>query len=50
MELGGTGLGLSIVKSILQLHRSNFGVRNTDEGVKFYFIIEKYSTSSNLIE
>ncbi|MCH3963237.1 MAG: cell wall metabolism sensor histidine kinase WalK [Clostridium sp.] len=37
-KLGGTGLGLSIVKNILTLHRYKYGVKNTDMGVKFYFI------------
>lgn len=34
---GGTGLGLAIVKHILELHESRFGVKNTNEGVAFYF-------------
>ncbi|MBZ9689508.1 HAMP domain-containing histidine kinase [Clostridium estertheticum] len=38
-HLGGTGLGLSIVKNILYLHKSNFGVLNTDAGVCFYFTL-----------
>lgn len=36
-EFGGTGLGLTIVKHILNLHRSNYDVRNTEKGVEFYF-------------
>lgn len=40
-EAGGTGLGLSIVKNILLLHNSDFGVRNTDNGVMFYFTLNK---------
>lgn len=40
-EENGTGLGLAIVKNILQLHNSNFGVYNTQKGVKFYFDLEK---------
>jgi len=39
-QLGGTGLGLSIVKNILLLHKSNFGVLNTDIGVCFYFTLD----------
>ena len=38
-HLGGTGLGLSIVKNILFLHKSNFGVLNTNSGVCFYFTL-----------
>ena len=34
---GGTGLGLAIVSHILQLHGSQYGVRNTEQGVEFYF-------------
>lgn len=33
----GTGLGLSICRSILELHQYEYGVENTDKGVKFYF-------------
>jgi len=39
-SLGGNGLGLSIVKSILENHESDFGVRNTEIGVEFYFILK----------
>lgn len=34
---GGTGLGLAIVKHILELHESEYGVENTNQGVAFYF-------------
>lgn len=39
-ETEGTGIGLSIVKNILHLHKSTFGVVNTDLGVKFYFSLK----------
>lgn len=39
-DLGGTGLGLSVVKSILQLHNSRFGVKETESGVLFYFSLK----------
>jgi two-component system sensor histidine kinase VanS len=39
-HLGGTGLGLSIVKNILLLHKSDFGVLNTNIGVCFYFTLD----------
>ncbi|MFZ5969611.1 MAG: sensor histidine kinase [Bacillota bacterium] len=42
-KLGGIGLGLSIVKNILELHSSQFGVRNTDRGVAFFFTLQKAS-------
>ncbi len=40
-KLGGTGIGLAIVKNILMLHGSEYGVKNTDKGVKFYFTLKK---------
>lgn len=39
-KLGGTGLGLAISKSILELHKSDYGVRNTEDGVEFFFSLE----------
>ncbi len=39
----GSGLGLAIVRNILTLHGSRYGVRNTDEGVLFYFTLPLYS-------
>ncbi|SHI32834.1 Signal transduction histidine kinase [Clostridium cavendishii DSM 21758] len=36
-----TGLGLSIVKNLLTLHNSQFGVMNTEKGVRFYFSLKK---------
>ncbi|GAB6930815.1 HAMP domain-containing sensor histidine kinase [Paenibacillus sp. JCM 10914] len=38
---GGTGLGLAIVKHILELHGSEFGVMNTEQGVAFYFTLNE---------
>ncbi|MCD3217525.1 HAMP domain-containing protein [Clostridium botulinum C] len=40
-SLGGTGLGLAIVKNILKLHNSEYGVCNTNRGVKFFFTLNK---------
>lgn len=40
-QSGGTGLGLSIIKNILELHQSEYGVKNTDKGVLFYFTLKK---------
>lgn len=40
-KLGGTGIGLSIVKNILTLHGYGYGVCNTVDGVKFYFIVPR---------
>lgn len=36
-EYGGNGIGLSIVKAIMEAHNQNYGVRNYDNGVEFYF-------------
>lgn len=47
---GGTGLGLSIVKQILELHGSEYGVRNTKEGVLFYFTLPIWNETTNLSE
>lgn len=44
-----TGLGLSIVKNLLQAHGSEFGVMNTEDGVKFYFTLKK-SNEVDIIE
>lgn len=33
----GTGLGLSIVRSILELHKFAYGVKNKEDGVVFWF-------------
>ena len=32
-----TGLGLYVVKTIIQAHGGNYGVRNTENGVEFWF-------------
>ncbi|OJE47436.1 hypothetical protein BAQ49_28480 [Bacillus proteolyticus] len=41
---GGTGLGLSIVKNIFELHDAEYGVTNTEDGVLFYFCLERWDT------
>lgn len=33
----GTGLGLSIVRTILELHKFTYGVKNKEDGVAFWF-------------
>ncbi|MDR1764554.1 MAG: HAMP domain-containing histidine kinase [Lachnospiraceae bacterium] len=38
---GGTGIGLSIVKAILDSHHQGYGVYNTQDGVTFWFTLEK---------
>lgn len=39
-SLGGSGLGLTIVKNILELHESDYGVKNIKNGVEFYFSLK----------
>lgn len=39
-KYGGTGLGLSIVRKILEIHESNYGVRNLRKGVEFFFSLK----------
>lgn len=34
---GGTGLGLYIVKTVMERHRASYGIRNTEQGVMFWF-------------
>ncbi|MPN36735.1 Sensor histidine kinase ResE [bioreactor metagenome] len=40
---GGSGLGLSIVKGIQDLHRNKYGVENLEDGVNFWFHVDKAS-------
>ena len=38
---GGSGLGLKIVSSILSAHGSSFAAYNTEDGVEFYFTLQR---------
>ncbi|HDR7760657.1 TPA: hypothetical protein QCY16_006704 [Bacillus cereus] len=38
---GGTGLGLAISKNILELHGVEYGVSNTEDGVLFFFYLNR---------
>ncbi len=38
---GGTGLGLSIVRAIMEQHHNNYGVKNTEDGVEFWFVLDR---------
>lgn len=40
-EYGGSGVGLSIVKAIMESLKQNYGVENTEEGVMFWFEVER---------
>ena len=35
--INGTGIGLYVVSKIQELHKQNYGVNNTSEGVEFWF-------------
>ncbi len=39
--VAGTGIGLSIVKNILELHNYKYGVKSSEKGTTFYFLIKK---------
>ena len=36
-ESKGTGLGLAISKHILNLHHAEYGVKNMENGIEFWF-------------
>jgi len=38
---GGTGLGLSIVRAIQELHNNSYGVNNVEDGVEFWFELDR---------
>lgn len=40
-EVGGTGIGLSLVRAIMKQHNMNYGVKNVDGGVVFWFELKK---------
>lgn len=40
-EYGGSGIGLSIVKAIMDQHGCPYGVYNKEDGVVFWFELEK---------
>ena len=37
---GGNGIGLSIVKAVMDRHNKDYGVRNLDNGVEFWFELD----------
>lgn len=41
-EYGGNGIGLSIVKAIMDSHHQSCGIINHENGVEFWFELEKY--------
>ena len=40
-EYGGSGIGLSIVKAIMEGLHQEYGVRNYDNGVEFWFTVDR---------
>ena len=40
-EDGGTGIGLSLVKAIMNNYGNSYGVENREDGVEFFFDLEK---------
>ena len=40
-EDGGTGIGLSLVKAIMNNYQNKYGVKNRENGVEFYFELQK---------
>ena len=42
-EYGGNGIGLSIVKAVMDAHNQKYGVKNYDNGVEFWFELDRKS-------
>lgn len=42
-EYGGNGIGLSLVKAVMEAHNQKFGVKNYDNGVEFWFELDRKS-------
>ena len=47
-EYGGNGIGLSIVKAIMESFHQDYGVRNFENGVEFWFDLDAKSDASRL--
>lgn len=41
---GGSGIGLSIVKAIIESHHKEYGVKNLENGVEFWFTLDCKNT------
>lgn len=46
---GGSGIGLSIVKAIMESHHQAYGVENKENGVEFWFELERNKTPEDTI-
>lgn len=40
-NVSGSGIGLSLVRAIMNQHGKNYGVNNTEDGVNFWFELQK---------
>ncbi len=49
-QKNSTGLGLSIVKNILELHNCEFEFHNINEGVEFYFYLDRVVSSDENVK
>ena len=47
-EYGGNGIGLSIVKAIMESFHQEYGVRNFDNGVEFWFDLDAKTENTSL--
>ncbi len=43
---GGSGIGLSIVRAVMEAHGQPYGVRNTEDGVEFWFELEEADSAA----
>lgn len=46
-EYGGSGIGLSIVKAIMEAHNQSYGVKNRENGVEFWFELDRTAENEN---
>ncbi len=49
-EYGGSGIGLSIVRAIMEALHQDYGVKNYDNGVEFWFDLDTQSKAPGEIE
>lgn len=49
-NMGSYGLGLAIVKAVMDMHKENYGVKNVEDGVEFWFELENVEISLDLEE
>lgn len=43
---GGSGIGLAVVRTILEQHNADYGVVNTETGIRFYFELSAAQTNN----